>query len=703
MTTDTSIRGAIEHFAQVKGTALPPKWAQGLDGIELDLGGTDLGQLCAKLGWPAPVPLYSRPRPDQFPQLVYDAEIGWAVAEQWENEGMIRLSGLHQPLLAYRDDLVFYDVAFPDPLQGERTPSAFSIFWRAIMKRKHVLVMATLATIFANIVTLATSLYSMQLFDRVIPLGSYSTLTVLTVGVVIALLIDFTLRTVRALMIEREAAEIDAEVSEYFFARAQAVRLDARPPGIGTMAAQLRGMEQVRGVMSSASLFVLADLPFALFFIVVIALLGGITAVVLVVSLPIALLFAFGLAKMIRNGTNRAQVSGNRKNGMLVESLDATESIKAARGGWFMLGRWNRLIREVHHYEDPVKRASAVATSIFSTLQQVAYVAVMAVGAYEVGKGNMTSGALLACSIIAGRVNGPLVAMLPNLIVQWGYARSSLAALDSIMKLPLDRTSNEASLRPGSLDGPIVIENIRFAYPGAREGLDVPKLEFRPGERVAIIGGVGSGKTTLLRILAGIFHAQGGSAKIAGLDLTQIADDVLRQHVGYLPQDFRLVNGSLRENLLMGLGNIGDDAVMEAARKTGLVHMISAHPQGMDLQIQEGGRGLSGGQRSLVGLTRMLLANPKLWLLDEPTANLDQNTEVAVLHALEQALGPDQTLLIVTHRLQLLARVQRVIVMANGKVMLDGPTAEVIQRLQPKPPAQQASKTVSPITASAGR
>jgi ATP-binding cassette subfamily C protein LapB len=176
------------------------------------------------------------------------------------------------------------------------------------------------------------------------------------------------------------------------------------------------------------------------------------------------------------------------------------------------------------------------------------------------------------------------------------------------------------------------------------------------------------------------------------------------QHIGYLPQDFRLVNGTLRENLTMGMGNVGDDAVMEAAKKTGLVNMISAHPLGLDLVIQEGGRGLSGGQRSLVGMTRMLLANPVVWLLDEPTANFDQNTEIAVLAALEQALGPDQTLLIVTHRLQLLARVQRVIVMANGRVMLDGPTAEVIQRLQPKPPVQQQqSKTVSPITATAGR
>ena len=701
MTTDTSIRGAVEHFAHVKGMALAPKWDDGIEDVDLDLGADDLGVLCGRLAWPAPEPLHARPRADQFPLLVYDRAFGWAVAEQWESDTMVRLSGLHLPLIEYRDDLAFFDVAFPDPLQqGSETPQAISIFWRAILKRKSVLISATLATVVANIVTLGTSLYSMQLFDRVIPNGSgnFSTLWVLTVGVIVALSIDFILRTVRAIMIEREAAEIDAEVSEYFFARAQAVRLDARPPGIGTMAAQLRGLEQVRSVMSSGSLFLLADLPFALFFIVVIGMIGGVVAIIPIVSLPISLAMAVGLARMIRKGTDRAQVSSNRKNGLLVESLDAAESIKAGRGSWFMLGRWNRLIREVHHYEDPVKQKSAAAATVFATMQQLAYVGIMAVGAIEVASGNITSGALLACSIIAGRVNGPLIATLPGLIVQWGYASSSLRALDGILKLPLDRTSGESSLRPGKMEGPMLIEKVRFAYPGAREGLDIARLEFRPGERVAVIGGVGSGKTTLIRIMAGIFNAQQGAAKIGGLDLTQIADDVLRQHIGYLPQDYRLINGTLRDNLMLGLAKPSDEAVMEAAKKTGLLQLIASHPLGLDLPIQEGGRGLSGGQRSLVGLTRLLMANPRIWLLDEPTANLDQNSEVAVLAALDQAMGPDQTMVIVTHRLQLLARVQRVILMGGGKVLLDGPTAEVIQKLQtkPAPPARPASKLASP-------
>jgi ATP-binding cassette subfamily C protein LapB len=525
----------------------------------------------------------------------------------------------------------------------------------------------------------------MQIYDRVIPRAGYSTLWVLTIGVLVALMIDFALRTTRALMIERESARIDHDVSEYFFARAQAVRLEARTGGVGTMAAQLRGLEQVRALMSSGSLFLLADLPFALFFVLVIFGLGGALALVPLVSLPIALGIAWALARMIRKDTNRAQISGNLKNGLLVESIDAAETIKANRGGWQLLARWNRLIEEIHASEDPVKRWTSTAGSVFSTLQQIAYVALIAFGAILVTHGKMTMGALIACAIIAGRVNGPLVTQLPSLIVQWGYARASLRMLDNILGLPTDEDPDVQGLRPSALGGSLRFENVRFSYPGAREGVDVPLLEIREGERVAIVGGIGSGKTTLLRLLAGLYRPQAGRMMVGNLDASQIVPDILRQHIGYLAQDYRLVNGTLRENLLLGLSNPGDDAVMKAVSQTGLMQLVSVHPRGLDLPIFEGGRGLSGGQRTLVGLTRLLLAGPPVLLLDEPTATLDDQVEGQALGAIASQLVPSNTLVVVTHKLRLLSLVNRVIVMANGKIVLDGATAEVVKALQAPP------------------
>jgi len=699
MSEQGSIIRAVENYARATASPLSPHWAAELGDYQLADGVDALAGLAGVLGWPHPRRVEGRPRPDQFPLLVWDPAAGWAVARQWDSEDMLSLSG-ERALLPASTDQRFFGLSLPDPLSGEHG-RAISVFSRAIRRRKQPLVMAGLATVFANIVTLATSLYSMQLYDRVIPLASFDTLLVLTVGVLFALLLDLALRGLRAVLIEREANEIDAEVSEFFFARAQAIRLDARPPGIGTLAAQLRGQEQIRAVLSSGSLFMLADLPFALFFIFVIWLTGGPLALVPIASLPVAILLALLLSRIIRSGADRAQVSGNRKNGMLVESLDAAEAVKANRGGWFMMGRWNSLIREIHHYEDPVKRASAVSGTLFSSLQQVSYVAIMGWGAFLAATGELTTGALLACSIIAGRINGPLVAQLPNLIVQWGYARSSLKALDTIMALPLDPAASSGALRPDVLSGPLVLSGAAFGYPGGRQAVEVDSLTISPGERVAIIGGIGSGKSTLLKLLTGLYAPQTGSALIGGLDLSQVAEEVARRHIGYLPQDARLVNGTLRDNLTMGLGDVGDAAIMQEAKATRLDAMIASHPEGLAMRIQEGGRGLSGGQRSLVGINRLLHAAPSIWLLDEPTAALDQTTELAALVAIERRLGAEDIMVMVTHKPQLLGRFSRIIVMAGGKVVRDGPAREIMRELMPRTrPAQNAPQ--GPRTVPAG-
>lgn len=699
MSVTSALSDVIEAFATAKGLSLAPQWNKEIEGLALDDDANALAQVCAALGWPAPRVLADRPRADQFPLILWSPQTGFAVADQWQSDELLRLWAPASETCRYAPEMRFYDLELPDPLSKDKPDRAIEIFWRAVGRRREVLVAAGLATIVANILTLGTSLYSMQLYDRVIPRGSYSTLWVLTVGVMVALAIDLVMRAMRSLLVEREAAEIDAEVSEYFFARAQAVRLDARPPGIGTMAAQLRGLEQVRSVMSSASLFLVADLPFAIFFIIIIFSLGGILALVPVLSLPIALIIAFIIARRLQAGTNRAQIGANRKNGMLVEALDAAEVIKANRGGWFMLGRWNRLVREIHHYEDPVKRTSALASSVFSTLQQVSYVLLMALGAYEVAEGRLTAGGLLACSIIAGRINGPLISMLPSLIVQWGYARSSLMSLDSILKLPRDMSTGQGAIRPEKLGGKLVLDNVKFAYPGAREGIEIPRLEIQPGERIAVIGGIGSGKSTMLRLMAGLYLPQQGSVRLGGLDVSQVADDLLRAHVGYLPQDYRLVNGTLRENLLLGLGNVSDEEILRAGQLTGLNTLISSHPKGLDLVLTEGGRGLSGGQRGLVGMTRLMIGRPSFMLLDEPTANLDQTTESMVMNTLIRQLSATDTLVIVTHRLQLLSAVQRVIVMNQGRIALDGPTADVVAKLTSQRQGPQVVKAAAAPTA----
>jgi len=513
------------------------------------------------------------------------------------------------------------------------------------------------------------------------------------------------LRVIRARLLEREAMEIDSETGEYFFARAADVRLDARPASVGTMASQLRGLEQIRSTMSSTVVFGMADLPFALFFIFVIYQLGGPIAAVTLVSFPVAVAIALLLGKLIKTNTHKAQVSSNRKNGMLVESIDATEIIKANRGQWFFLAKWNALIEEVHKWDLPVRNTQSVAASIFGSLQQVAYVGIIAWGAVEVYERNMTQGGLIACAILAGRINGPLLNQLPNMIVGWTYTKISLGMLDAIMVLPSDKAPGAELLRPDHLDGSVSLKDIEFAHPGARVGINIPSLEIMAGEKIGVIGPIGSGKSTLIRLVSGLYAPAEGRVLIDGLDTATIADDVLRTAVGYLPQDYRLVNGTLRDNVLLGIPDPGDDELMRAAETTGLSALISNHPQGVDLPISEGGRGLSGGQRTLTGLTRLFLAKPKLWLLDEPTSNLDTETEARFLKALQDQVEPETTVVVVTHKPQLLNFVDRIIVMADGRVVMDGPKSEVMAKMTRKPqpkPAQAQSLAPSVTTVPVG-
>ncbi|BDI61799.1 ATP-binding cassette domain-containing protein [Qipengyuania nanhaisediminis] len=685
---DNSLLSAIERYARAVRSTLAPQWDAQLREAALGEGEDALETVRTAMGWERPLRIAERPQPDEFPLIVHDEKRGWLVALQWVGEDRLALAR-GGDALDWNEGHRFYRIAIPDPLRADDI-SAFNIFWNAIKRRSRVLVIAGLATVFANILTLATSLYAMQLYDRVIPLASFETLAVLTAGVIFALVLDLTLRSLRAILIETEAQNIDKEVSEFFFARAQAIRLDARPQGIGTMAAQIQGQEQIRQVMSSSSLFVFADLPFAIFFIVVIAMIGGSLALVPIVSLPIALLLALGLARVIRKGADRAQVTGNQKNGMLVEMLDASETVKSNLGGWHMIGRWNQLIRDVHHYEDPVKRASAVSGTVFSTLQQLTYVAVMGFGAYLAATGQITTGGLLACSIIVGRINGPLIAQLPGLIVQWGYARSSLKALDGLLQYPVERTSASGGLRPDALSGPITAKDIAFAYGDGPTVLEVEALDIQPGEKVAVVGGVGAGKSTLLKLLAGLYTPREGTIAIGGYDLSQLAEDVARREIGYLSQNARLVRGTMREALTMGLGHVSDDTLIETARATGLDALFSDQQRGLDTIVQEGGAGLSGGQRALVGINRLIHARPRIWLLDEPTAALDIASEKAALAALDKARAPDGILMLATHKIPLIERFDRVIVMHRGRVIGVEPVSDFLRKVRERAGAGRA-------------
>ncbi len=584
---------------------------------------------------------------------------------------------------------------------GHPQRSAADWFAFAIRRHRRVFFEAVFATFVVSIIGLVSAMYTMQVYDRVVPTKGYSTLWVLTVGVVIAIVLELVLKQVRALMVDRACKLIDQELSAIFFGKALDIRMDARPRTVGTFASQIRHFESVRNFMTSSTLFILADAPFALFFIAVIAMLAGPVALVPLLMVPIAILAGLIFRGPVEKATAEHMHESNRKNGLLIEAIDGIESVKASGGEWKMLDRWRALTAIIASSELRVRSLSTAATNLAQTVQQMSYTALIAAGAYAITSGSLTMGGLIACSIIAGRALAPM-AQIPNLIVQWKHAKIALKALDAIMAMPSDRTTHERLVVPEQCLGEMQLEKVAFAYGQDKPVLEVPSLQIKPGERIAILGAVGSGKSSLIKILSGLYKPSAGTLFIDGVDVMHLAPEFVREHVGYLPQDVRLFNGTLRENLTLGLPNPSDGQILTAARMTGLDRVIQNHPKGLELEIAEGGRGLSGGQRQLVGLTRLLLAQPRIMLLDEPTASMDSVLEARVMQHLFKEIAQDSVLVVVTHKPALLPHVQRIIVLDRGQIVIDGPRDAVLARLRqggaPPPTSGGPAGAVSPAS-----
>jgi ATP-binding cassette, subfamily C, bacterial LapB len=576
---------------------------------------------------------------------------------------------------------------------GHRAMSATDWFATSIRRYRPVFLEAVVATFVISMVGLVAALYSMQVYDRVIPTKGYSTLWVLTIGVVIAILIELVLKQVRAYMVDRACKVIDQELSAVFFGKALDIRMDARPSTVGTFASQIRHFESVRNFLTSSSLFIMADLPFAILFVGVIAIIAGPVALVPLVAVPLAVLAGMAFRGPIEKYTGQHMKESNEKNGLLIEAIDGIESVKAANAEWKMLDRWRTMTTTIADSELKMRLFSTLSSNLTQTIQQLSYAGMIAAGAYAINAGQLTMGGLIACSIISGRALTP-VAQLPGLIVQWQHAKIALKSLNGIMQMPSDRDQSERLVVPEMCQGEIKMNKVGFSYAKDLPGLEVPALRIDPGDRIAVLGAVGSGKTTLIKLLSGLYKPTAGQVYLDQVDMVHLAPEFVREHVGYLPQDVRLFNGTLRHNLTLGLPMPSDSQIFKAAAMTGLDQVIQNHPLGLELLIAEGGRGLSGGQRQLVGLTRMLLATPKVLLLDEPTASMDAKLENRVMQHLFEQMPRESAIVVVTHKPAALTYVNRILVADKGRVVLDGPRDEVLQRLrQPVAPAQAVSQS----------
>lgn len=567
-----------------------------------------------------------------------------------------------------------------------------NLFKSAFIEHKKIFIEGAIAGVVINLLALGTSLYSMQVYDRVIPTQGYATLVVLTAGVMIAMIFELALKLIRTHLIEHAIIDIDAYLSRAIFGRLLHIRLDQLPSAVGSLSSQIRGHETIRAFLSSTTFYALVDVPFGLAFILLIGMLGGVyMTIVPLIFLIISISVGIVMRDKIDFHAKKSTAAANMKTGLLVEAIEGAETIKAGGGGWHVLSRWIHVVEESMRHEAASRTINEKTGHFAALLQAASYAGLVATGAYFTAEGSLTMGALIACSILSGRAMAPMT-QLPSLMTQRALAYAALDGLEKVYALETDNYNVDRPLVPERIQGKYMFERVRFSYPSMPQALSVPQLVIQPGEKIAVIGPIGAGKSTLLRLLTGMYHANEGRISLDSLDINQISQQVLSEKIGYLQQDHRLFSGTLRQNLLVGIPDPGDEVIRHAAAKTNLISAITNHPKGLEMQISEGGKGLSGGQRQLVALTRLLLSQPDVWLLDEPTASMDEQTEQRCLQVLQLAVQAQSTMVVVTHKPSLLSLVNRVIVVSNHQVVMDGPRDQVIAKLNENAVRQQASQ-----------
>lgn len=584
-----------------------------------------------------------------------------------------------------------------DRLISEKKVSFHDLLMENLKGHKRVVVEAVVASLIINLLALAVSLFSMQVYDRVIPTNSKYTLIILASGVAIMILFEAAMKFARSKVMDKMVIGVDEKLSRSIFERLLAVRVDKMPGSVGSLAAQLRGYEQVRSFFTASTLFTLVDIPMSILFIVLIAVIGSpIVAIIPLIAAMIGIMLGLSSRKKIDKISAENATASYLKTGILVETVEGMETIKAGSGNWKFLSKWLDVTGDTIDNDLKMRHANDNLNYSVQMLQQISYVSIVIAGAFVVMSQGMTIGGLIACTILGGRILAPIM-NAPNLLVQYSHAKAAKANIERLFSLEQDNNDVAHPLAPSKIHGWYQCHNMTFNYAGnERNALNIEHLDIKAGERVAILGSIGSGKSTLLKILSGLYMPTEGHVLLDGLDISHISRESMSEQVGYLQQDHRLFQGTLRENLLIGMPAPPDDVIGEVLHRTGLIRLVSGHSNGLDLPISEGGKGLSGGQKQLVAFTRLVLTKPSVWLLDEPTASMDNMQENQCLQVLAQELqDPTKTLIVSTHKMGLLALVNRIIIMADGKVVMDGPKQAVLSKLiQNEQNAKDAMKKV---------
>jgi ATP-binding cassette subfamily C protein LapB len=593
-------------------------------------------------------------------------------------------------------------------------PALHHWFWDTVRAQRKLFYDVLLAALLINLFGLGLPLYTMNVYDRVVPNFAEESLWALSLGLFLVLVFDATLRLVRSHFIELASARIDTELSARVMQRVLGLRLAERPASVGAFAANLRAFEMVRDFITSATLATLVDLPFALLFLIALGTIAWQLMCLPVLGAVLLLLYSALVQRRMQVLSEATLQAQARRNALLVESLSALESVQAQGGEARVQAQWEQasgVLARVH-----AKLRGLAATSIQGVLstQQLVNLALVIYGVYLIHARQLSLGGLIAATMLSGRALAPLGQMV-GLLLQWANVKNSLATLNQIMHSRDEATSDDgqdstslsksaSSALPDAPAHPnsspqhgqpagatnlptsslplLSLHDVHFSYPGsARATLRGISFQIYPGEKVAIIGRVGSGKSTLQKLLLGLYAPESGSIRLNDRDYRQLSPHALRRNIGYCEQDTRLFSCTLRENLNLRQPAQEDEVLWQALEVAGLAETVRHHPDGLNWPISERGESLSGGQRQALALARALVSDAPILLLDEPSSALDFSSEARFKQQLRQhAAG--KTVLLITHRASLMDLAERLIVLDDGKVMADGARDEIIAALQ---------------------
>ncbi len=568
----------------------------------------------------------------------------------------------------------------------ERSPEVFKLkskhwFWGTLFQSWRIYRDVLLASFLINIFALASPLFVMNVYDRVVPNHALETLWVLAIGIGIVYGFDLLMRSLRGYFIDIAGQKADILISATIFEKILNIKMAHRPQSVGAFANNVGEFESVRNFITSSTLTTLIDLPFVLLFILIIGLIGGPIALIPITAIIITVTYGLLIQGPLRKAVEHTFRANSQKQATLVESLTNLETIKAIGAESIVQSKWEKTAGFLARWSIRSRLLTNSATNLAVFLQQIAYVSVVILGVYLITEGDLSLGGLIACVILVGRAIAPM-AQVAGLATQYHHARAAINSINQMMALPVERPQGKQFIEKPDINGTIEFKAVNFSYPGeTTEALKDISFQIKPGEKVGIIGRIGSGKTTIEKLILNLHQPSKGSIFIDDVDIAQLDPAVLRRHIGYVPQDLSLFFGSVRENITYAAPAVDDQILLKSAEIAGVTDFVKRHPNGFDMNVGERGEHLSGGQRQSIAIARSLILNPPILILDEPTNAMDNTSEELFKKRIGDYLA-DKTLVLVTHKASLLELVDRVIVIDNGVIRADGPKANVIEALK---------------------